>query len=45
MTGGNQLLLSTTLGGTPIAQLIRRLNAKALVWRGLLQELHLYRGL
>ena len=28
MTGGNQLLLSTTLGGTPIAQLIRRLNAK-----------------
>ncbi|AFJ44002.1 cyanophycinase [Francisella orientalis] len=28
MTGGNQLLLSTTLGGTLIAQLIRRLNAK-----------------
>ncbi|MDE4976267.1 Type 1 glutamine amidotransferase-like domain-containing protein, partial [Francisella tularensis subsp. holarctica] len=28
MTGGNQLLLSTTLGGTPVAQLIRRLNAK-----------------
>ncbi len=28
MTGGNQLLLSTTLGGTPIAQMIRRLNAK-----------------
>ena len=27
MTGGNQLLLSTTLGGTPIAQLIRRVNA------------------
>lgn len=27
MTGGNQLLLSTTLGGTPIAQLIRRRNA------------------
>ena len=28
MTGGNQLLLSATLGGTPVAQLIRRLNAK-----------------
>ncbi|MDE5022704.1 Type 1 glutamine amidotransferase-like domain-containing protein, partial [Francisella tularensis subsp. holarctica] len=28
MTGGNQLLLSTTLGGTPVAQLSRRLNAK-----------------
>lgn len=27
MTGGNQLLLSTTLGGTPVAQLIRRKNA------------------
>jgi cyanophycinase len=27
MTGGNQLRLSTTLGGTPIAQLIRRRNA------------------
>lgn len=27
MTGGNQLILSTTLGGTPIAQMIRRLNA------------------
>lgn len=26
MTGGNQLLLSTILGGTPIAQLIRRRN-------------------
>ncbi len=26
MTGGNQLLLSTTLGGTPVAQLIRRKN-------------------
>ncbi len=26
MTGGNQLLLSTILGGTPIAQLIRRKN-------------------
>ncbi|APC96992.1 cyanophycinase [Francisella frigiditurris] len=28
MTGGNQLLLSTTLGGTPIAQMIRRLSAR-----------------
>ncbi|MFT6834326.1 MAG: cyanophycinase [Francisellaceae bacterium] len=27
MTGGNQLLLSTILGGTPVAQLIRRRNA------------------
>jgi cyanophycinase len=27
MTGGNQLRLSTTLGGTPVAQLIRRRNA------------------
>lgn len=27
MTGGNQLRLSTTLGGTPVAQLIRRCNA------------------
>lgn len=27
LTGGNQLRLSTTLGGTAIAQLIRRLNA------------------
>ncbi|MBC8345609.1 MAG: cyanophycinase [Candidatus Marinimicrobia bacterium] len=27
ITGGNQLRLSTILGGTPIAQLIRRLNA------------------
>ncbi|NOX69672.1 MAG: cyanophycinase [Gammaproteobacteria bacterium] len=27
MTGGNQLRLSTTLGGTPIAQKIRRRNA------------------
>ena len=27
MTGGNQLRLSTTLGGTPIAQAIRRRNA------------------
>ena len=27
MTGGNQLRLSTTLGGTPVAQAIRRCNA------------------
>ena len=27
MTGGNQLRLSTTLGGTPVAQLIRKRNA------------------
>jgi cyanophycinase len=27
MTGGNQLLLSTILGGTPLAQMIRRRNA------------------
>ena len=27
ITGGNQLRLSTILGGTPVAQLIRRLNA------------------
>lgn len=27
MTGGNQLRLSTTLGGTPVSQLIRRRNA------------------
>ncbi|CAN5268166.1 cyanophycinase [soil metagenome] len=27
LTGGNQLRLSTTIGGTPIAQLIRRRNA------------------
>ena len=27
MTGGNQLRLSTTLGGTPVAQLIRRRSA------------------
>ena len=30
MTGGNQLRLSTTLGGTPIAQLIRRRNAQGM---------------
>jgi cyanophycinase len=28
LTGGNQLRLSTTLGGTPVARMIRRLNAK-----------------
>jgi cyanophycinase len=28
MTGGNQLRLSTILGGTPVAQAIRKLNAK-----------------
>ncbi|MFK8017305.1 MAG: cyanophycinase [Gammaproteobacteria bacterium] len=27
MTGGNQLRLSTTIGGTPVAQMIRRRNA------------------
>ena len=30
MTGGNQLRLSTTLGGTPVAQAIRRGNAAGL---------------
>lgn len=30
MTGGNQLRLSTTLGGTPVAQLLRRRNAAGL---------------
>ncbi len=30
MTGGNQLRLSTTLGGTPVAQLIRRRNAQGM---------------
>jgi cyanophycinase len=30
MTGGNQLRLSTTLGGTPVAQAIRRRNATGL---------------
>jgi cyanophycinase len=28
LTGGNQLRLSTTLGGTPAARMLRRLNAK-----------------
>jgi cyanophycinase len=30
MTGGNQLRLSTTLGGTPVAQMIRRRNARGM---------------
>ena len=30
MTGGNQLRLSTTLGGTPVAQVIRRRNAEGM---------------
>ena len=30
MTGGNQLRLSTTLGGTPVAQLIRRRNVQGM---------------
>jgi len=30
MTGGNQLRLSTTLGGTPVAQMIRRKNANGM---------------
>jgi cyanophycinase len=30
MTGGNQLRLSTTLGGTPVAQSIRRRNANGM---------------
>jgi cyanophycinase len=30
MTGGNQLRLSTTLGGTPVAQTIRRRNAEGM---------------
>jgi cyanophycinase len=30
MTGGNQLRLSTTLGGTKVAQLIRRCNAQGM---------------
>ena len=32
MTGGNQLRLSTTLGGTAVAQLIRRRNANGSVF-------------
>lgn len=30
MTGGNQLRLSTTLGGTPVAQLLRRRNMQGM---------------
>lgn len=30
MTGGNQLRLSTTIGGTPVAELLRRRNAEGL---------------
>ncbi len=30
MTGGNQLRLSTTIGGTPVAELLRRRNAAGL---------------
>jgi cyanophycinase len=30
MTGGNQLRLSTTLGGTPVAEMLRRRNAEGL---------------
>ena len=34
VTGGNQLRLSTILGGTPIAQAIRQLNAKGVHYAG-----------
>ena len=34
LTGGNQLRLSTTLGGTPVAKLIRRRNAQGAVVAG-----------
>ncbi|GAB56185.1 cyanophycinase [Glaciecola punicea ACAM 611] len=34
VTGGNQLRLSTILGGTPIAQAIRQLNAKGVNYAG-----------
>jgi cyanophycinase len=30
LTGGNQLRISTVLGGTPVAKLIRRLNARGI---------------
>jgi cyanophycinase len=30
LTGGNQLRLSTTLGGTPVATLLRKLNARGI---------------
>ena len=34
ITGGNQLRLSTILGGTPIAQAVRRLNAEGVHYAG-----------
>ena len=34
MTGGNQLRLSTTIGGTPVAEALRRRNAEGLVVAG-----------
>lgn len=34
MTGGNQMRLSTTLGGTPLAKLLRRMNAQGQVIAG-----------
>jgi cyanophycinase len=34
MTGGNQLRLSTTLGGTAVAQQIRRRNAAGMLVAG-----------
>ena len=34
MTGGNQLRLSTIIGGTPVAQLIRKMNADGLHFAG-----------
>lgn len=34
VTGGNQLRLSTILGGTPVAQLLRRRNARGLHFAG-----------
>lgn len=34
MTGGNQLRLSTTLGGTPVAEILRRRNAEGLAVAG-----------
>ncbi|MBL8783888.1 MAG: cyanophycinase [Deltaproteobacteria bacterium] len=33
-TGGNQLRIATTLGGTPVARIVRRLNAHGLVVGG-----------
>ncbi|NND82438.1 MAG: cyanophycinase [Gammaproteobacteria bacterium] len=34
ITGGNQLRLSTILGGTPVAQMIRKLNAQGVHYAG-----------